>query len=94
MGLFHIWGLVVISATTCDCSHLVYFLVVTTLMVSVYNSPIKCHSKSVPVYPIRNVQLLLSDCHVFTDDQTRVRLMPYEGIDGSDYVNANFIDVS
>ena len=33
-------------------------------------------------------------CLMFTDDQTRVRLMPYEGIDGSDYINANFIDVS
>jgi len=31
---------------------------------------------------------------MFSDDQTRVRLMPYEGIDGSDYINANFIDVS
>jgi len=33
-------------------------------------------------------------CFMFIDDQTRVRLMPYEGIDGSDYINANFIDVS
>lgn len=31
---------------------------------------------------------------MLTDDQTRVRLMPYEGVDGSDYINANYIDVS
>lgn len=31
---------------------------------------------------------------IFTDDQTRVRLPPIEGIPGSDYINANFIEVS
>lgn len=37
---------------------------------------------------------IVSCSHTLTDDQTRVRLMPYEGVDGSDYINANYIDVS
>ena len=30
----------------------------------------------------------------FTDESTRVRLSPIRGSEGSDYINANFIDVS
>ena len=37
---------------------------------------------------------MISCSRPFTDDQTRVRLMPYEGVDGSDYINANYVDVS
>ena len=31
---------------------------------------------------------------VFADDHSRVLLNPIEGLAGSDYINANFIDVS
>ena len=37
---------------------------------------------------------IVSYPRTISDDQTRVRLMPYEGVDGSDYINANYVDVS
>lgn len=33
-------------------------------------------------------------CHVTADDHTRVTLAEVDGYPGSDYINANFIDVS
>ena len=50
----------------------------------------------VTVYPIRGwYGIHIIPCsHIIIDDQTRVRMMPYEGVDGSDYINANYIDVS
>lgn len=30
----------------------------------------------------------------FVDDHTRVLLNPIDGVPGSDYINANFLDVS
>jgi len=38
----------------------------------------------------RNVKLYPS----FVDDHTRVLLNPIDGVPGSDYINANFLDVS
>lgn len=33
-------------------------------------------------------------CCIITDDHTRVTLVEVDGCPGSDYINANFIDVS
>jgi len=32
--------------------------------------------------------------HVITDESTRVSLQPIRGVEGSDYINASFVDVS
>lgn len=55
-----------------------------------------CHKYIIHTFciPKKNRNDIDSISHTFTDDQTRVRLMPYEGVEGSDYINANFIDVS
>ena len=57
---------------------------------------VECFCFIVTLYPItgQNRIIIASCSHMLAGDQTRVRLMPYEGVDGSDYINANYIDVS
>ena len=45
-------------------------------------------------YPLTKGMLLFFLLILFADDHTRVLLNPIEGVAGSDYINANFIDVS
>ena len=45
-------------------------------------------------YPLTKGILLFFLLILFVDDHTRVLLNPIEGVAGSDYINANFIDVS
>lgn len=51
-------------------------------------------SPSHPISPHPQMHFLLHSRGAFPDESTRVCLQPIRGVDGSDYINASFIDVS